>query len=348
VEFGITFFPTVGPAEKSAREYYDEALQLARLADNLDMKHVRTVEHYFFSYGGYSPAPVTFLAAVAACTARVRLGTSAVIPAFTHPIKLAAKLAMLDNLSHGRLDVGFGRAFLPDEFAAFGVDMDESHIRFQEGIAACKLLWSEENVTWQGTHHNFGPVTLLPRPIQEPHPPVFVTTARSVDSCAAAGRAGHNLQMVGAILSRDQIQDRIAVFRKAWADAGHEPGTEQIHLSFPAYLAETRTEAFEAGSYDDAKNGESIAAAVRAWANVKSAAYPGYENLANQALRDDFTAKVRDNKVLAGDPDDVGTQIGQLRDWFGDDITLSLSVHSGHLPAEVGARSMRLVAAIDL
>lgn len=348
MKFGVTFFPTIGPTEKSAEQYYDECLGLARLADELDLTHVRTVEHYFFSYGGYSPDPVTFLSAVAACTSRVRLGTSAVIPAFTHPVKLAGKLAMLDNLSHGRLDAGFGRAFLPDEFAAFGVDMDESHARFHEGIAACKLLWSEEDVTWEGAYHSFGPVTLLPRPVQVPHPPVYVTTARSADSCATAGRAGHHLQMVGAILTRDQIQERIAVFRKSWADAGHEPGAEQIHLSYPVYLAESREDAYQAGSFDDARNGESLAAAVRAWATARSAAYPGYENLANQSLRPDFPAKVSDLKVLAGDPDDVAGQIRTIRDWFGDDITLSMSVHSGHLPAEVGARSMRLLAAIDI
>ena len=348
MEFGITFFPTIGPAEKKAGEYYDECLQLAGLADELDLAHVRTVEHYFFSYGGYSPDPVVFLTAVAARTTRVRLGTSAVIPAFSHPIKLAAKLAMLDNLSHGRLDVGFGRAFLPDEFTAFGVDMDESHVRFQEGIAACKLLWSEENVTWSGTYHSFGPVTLLPRPVQEPHPPVFVTTARSVDSCVTAGRAGHNLQMVGAILSPEQIQERISAFRKAWVDGGREPGTEQIHLSFPAYLAESRAEAFEAGRYDDGKNGAAIGAAVRSWSKTRSSAYPGYDKLADQSLRPDFAAKVGENKVLAGTPDDVAGQIEQLQDWFGDDITLSLSVHSGQLPAEMAARSMRLLATLDI
>ena len=348
MKFGVTFFPAIGPAEKPAPQYYDECLELARLADELGLTHVRTVEHYFFAYGGYSPDPVTFLAAVAACTTRVRLGTSAVIPAFTHPVKLAGKLSMLDNLSHGRLDAGFGRAFLPDEFAAFGVNMDESHTRFQEGIAACKLLWSQENVTWEGTHHRFGPVTLLPRPVQLPHPPVYVTTARSIDSCVTAGRAGHHLQMVGAILSCEQIQERIGAFRKAWANAGHEPGTERIQLSYPLYLDESRARAHSAGSYAERMNGQAIAAAVRAWGSTTSTAYPGYEKLADQALRPDFSEKVRDIQVLAGNPDDVAGQVLRIREWFGDDIVLSLAVHSGHLPAEVGARSMRLLAALDI
>jgi alkanesulfonate monooxygenase SsuD/methylene tetrahydromethanopterin reductase-like flavin-dependent oxidoreductase (luciferase family) len=141
VKIGIVFFPTVGPADKAATTYFDEALRLVDLADELGFDHVKMVEHYFFPYGGYSPDPITFLAAAAGRTRRVRLGTSATIPAFTHPVKLAGKLAMLDNISHGRVDAAFGRAFLPDEFAAFGVPMDESRDRFVEGVEAVKLLW---------------------------------------------------------------------------------------------------------------------------------------------------------------------------------------------------------------
>ena len=65
----------------------------------------------------------------------------------------------LDNISHGRLSVGFGRAFLPDEFEAFEISMDESRQRFTDGVEACRLLWSEEDVEWKGAFHRFGPVT---------------------------------------------------------------------------------------------------------------------------------------------------------------------------------------------
>lgn len=174
MEFGINFFPTVGPEEKPADVYFDEALRLVELAEELGYDHIKTVEHYFFKYGGYSPDPVTFLAAAAARTSRIKLVTGAVIPAFTHPLKLAGKLAMLDNISKGRLQVGFGRAFLPDEFDAFELAMDESRPRFLDGLRACQKLWSEENVVWDSEFHKFGPVTLLPRPYQRPHPRILV------------------------------------------------------------------------------------------------------------------------------------------------------------------------------
>src|SRR5947209_1295372 len=125
MKFGINLFPTVGPAEKSAGQHFDECLRLARLAEELGFDHVKTVEHYLTPYGGYSPDPVTFLAAAAARTSTIRLVTGAVIPAFTHPVQLAGKLAMLDNIAKGRLAGGFGRAFLPDEVTGFQVASDQ-------------------------------------------------------------------------------------------------------------------------------------------------------------------------------------------------------------------------------
>ncbi len=112
MQVGIQFFPDIGPAQKSARDYWQEALQLVALCDRYGYSHVRTVEHYFHPYGGYSPNPVVFLAAAAQVTKQARLVTGAVLPAFNHPLKLAGELAMLDALCDGRLDIGFARAFL--------------------------------------------------------------------------------------------------------------------------------------------------------------------------------------------------------------------------------------------
>lgn len=225
----------------------------------LGFHHVKTVEHYFFAYGGYSPDPVTFLAAVAARTTRVRVGTAAVIPAFTHPVKLAAKLSMLDNISGGRLDVAFGRGFLPDEFRAFGVALDDSRARFLEGIEACRRLWTEVDVVWEGTFHRFGPVTLLPRPAQRPHPPLYVTSARSAESCAEAGRRGLLLQTVPGVLRTEELQERLAVHREAWLTAGHGPAVGQPHFSYPCVIAEDGDEARRLAALDDQRNSAALA-----------------------------------------------------------------------------------------
>ncbi|MEO3977579.1 LLM class flavin-dependent oxidoreductase [Streptomyces sp. CAU 1734] len=344
MKFGIVFFPTVGPADRGAQQYFDEALRLVDLAEELGFDHVKMVEHYFFAYGGYSPDPVTFLAAAAGRTSRVRLGTSATIPAFQHPVKLAGKLAMLDNISGGRVDAAFGRAFLPDEFKAFGVSIDESKDRFVEGVDAIKRLWAEEDVVVEGRFHRFGPVTLLPRPVQQPHPPVFVTTARSAESCAEAGRAGHHLQTVPNVMSTEELQHRLSLYRAEWAAGGREPGTEQIHFSYPCVVDEDGERARVKGRLDDDRNSAAIRDAVASWGTTRSEAYPGYEKLVEATRTSHFESKMEQQKLLVGAPEQVRAQLERISGWFGDDITISLGVHSGHLSFEDAATTMRLMA----
>jgi len=167
MEFGLQFFPDVSPDEKSAQQYWNESLDLCGLCDELGYTHVRTVEHYFEPYGGYSPAPHIFLTAASQRTSRARLITGALVPAFNHPLKVAGEIGMLDAISNGRLDCGFARAFLPHEFQRLERSMDESRARFDEGVSAIRLLLEEENVTFEGQFHRFKNVTSLPRPTQK-------------------------------------------------------------------------------------------------------------------------------------------------------------------------------------
>lgn len=171
MEFGIQFFPDVGPAERSGRQYWHEALEIVSMCDELGYGHVRTVEPYFHPYGGYSPNPIVFLSAAAMRTGKARLVTGTVLPVFNNPLKLAGEIGMLDAISDGRLEVGFARAFLPHEFARFGVSVNESRARFEEGIEQVRRLLEEENVTIEGKFHSFKNVTSLPRPTQKPRPP---------------------------------------------------------------------------------------------------------------------------------------------------------------------------------
>lgn len=343
MKFGINLFPTVGPAEKSAAEYFEESLKLAELAEQLGLHHVKTVEHYFNDYGGYSPDPVTFLAAAAARTSRIKLVTGAVLPAFTHPIKLAGKLAMLDNISKGRLEVGFGRAFLPDEFEAYQISMDESRPRFDEGVEACRRLWTETDVEWNGQFYSFGPVTMLPRPYQEPHPRILVATAITPASCEAAGRSGYGLMMVPAINKLEKLQDMLSLYRKAAADNGHEVTDEDVHMSYNCYLAPDSETAVGKGKGYSENTNRKLAEAVSSWGRTRSEQYPGYEQIVERVSKSNFDNQLRDNKVLVGTPDEVTRRLETIRSWFGE-ITISLQVISGGMPFEESVRSMELFA----
>ncbi|WJK36328.1 LLM class flavin-dependent oxidoreductase [Solwaraspora sp. WMMA2065] len=343
MQFGVGFFPVLSPDEKSAVDWYDESLALAELADELGYEHVQVVEHYFSAYGGYSPDPVTFLAAVAARTRRIRVTTGAVVPAFTHPIKLAGKLAMLDNLSHGRLDVGFGRAFLPEEFAAFEVPMSASRARFAEGIEICRRLWTETDVSWSGDWVTFGPVTMLPRPYQRPHPPIFVASTTSPASCAEAGRAGYHLQVVPTVTSRDGLQEMLAAYRQARAAAGH-PGPGRVQIKYTCYLAQDGAAALAAARRWELNYIDRMTTAIAAWSTVRSADYPGYEQLIDKVRQYDFDRSHADNKVLAGTPGQVRDQLATIAEWFGPDVTVCLQVNPGATAAADAQRTLRLFA----
>ena len=146
MQFGLNFFPCVDPKDRSAEQYFRESLHLIGLSDELGYTHIRQVEHYFKPYGGYSPNPLLFLTAASQHTKKARMITGAVLPAFNNPLKLAGEIGMLDGISGGRLEVGFARAFLPHEFTAFGISLDESRRRFTEGLAQVRLLLEQEKI----------------------------------------------------------------------------------------------------------------------------------------------------------------------------------------------------------
>ena len=165
-------------------------MHLCSLTDELGYTHIRQVEHYFKPYGGYSPNPLIFLTAAAMRTKNTRLITGAVLPAFNKPLKMAGEIGMLDGISNGRLEVGFARAFLPHEFAAFGVSLDESRRRFTEGLSQITMLLKDENVSSKGEFNSFQNITSLPRPTQKPHPPFWIAATNTPETFAFAGTNG--------------------------------------------------------------------------------------------------------------------------------------------------------------
>ena len=229
MELGIQFFPDLGPGEQSGVNYWSEALHLVGLCDELGYTSVRTVEHYFHPYGGYSPNPIVFLSATAMQTKKARLITWAVLPTFNNPLKLAGEIGMLDAISGGRSEVGFGRAFLPREFARFKESLDESRARFEEGVEQVRRLLEEENVTAEGKFHSFADVTSLPRPTQQPRPPFWIAAVGSPESFARAGRNGYEIMAIP--MAGGQMAELTGIYRENWQSAGH-PGRGLVMMAF--------------------------------------------------------------------------------------------------------------------
>ena len=345
MEFGLQFFPDVGPDEKSGQQYWNECLNLVGLCDELGYSQVRTVEHYFEPYGGYSPSPHVFLTAASQRTRKARLLTGAVLPIFNHPLKVAGEIGMLDAISNGRLDCGFGRAFLPHEFRRFGRTMDESRARFDEGVEAVRRLLEEENVTFEGNYHRFYNVTSLPRPTQQRRPPFWVAALATPQSMEAAGRNGFNLMLVA--FAGPQMREAIGIYREAWHQAG-QTGEGKIALGFHMFCHEDREESHRIAKPNiDAYFKSLVAAAkqVSGWGSgTSSQDYPGYEDHLDNLRAANFDSLLKGGTIWVGNPEDIRQQISAYAQEVGGFDTASMQVNFHLISESEATASMRLFA----
>jgi alkanesulfonate monooxygenase SsuD/methylene tetrahydromethanopterin reductase-like flavin-dependent oxidoreductase (luciferase family) len=340
MQVGIQFFPDIGPDVRSARDYWQDALALVGVCDRYGYSHVRTVEHYFHPYGGYSPNPVVFLAAAAQVTKHARLVTGAVLPAFNHPLKLAGELAMLDALCDGRLDIGFARAFLPHEFARFGVKLDESRARFDEGMEQVRLLLEQENVTCAGRFHSFRDVTSLPRPTQRPRPPFYVAALATRESFERAGAAGHAIMAIP--MAGGAMAELIGLYRDAWQRAGH-PGRGTVMLAFHMFCHADQAEAERIAREPLNRYLRSLVAAASDWmAGEASADYPGYDRIIAALSRETFETQVEKCAAWVGTPQRILDTVRSYCRQIGDFEIASLQVNFNDIRLADAQGSMRL------
>jgi alkanesulfonate monooxygenase SsuD/methylene tetrahydromethanopterin reductase-like flavin-dependent oxidoreductase (luciferase family) len=290
-----------------------------------------------------TPSPIVFLAAVAARTKKIRLVTGAVLPIFNHPIKVAGETAMLDCISGGRLDVGFGRAFLPEEFDAFQRNMDESRARFEGGIAAVKRLWTETDVVYEDAFYRFGPVTSSPRPVQKPHPPIAVAAVGTPASFEWTGRQGYRLMVVPYLSSFETLAKNLALYRQAFATAHPQSAIPPVQLSFHLHVADTDARAIAEATGHMEQYVALFRASASAWERRTSTSYPGYAELITELDRMTMERVLREQRAFIGAPGTVVELIENAARLFGD-IEPSLSLLWGNFPYEQAESSLRLFA----
>ena len=340
MEFGLQFFPDVGPEAKAADEYWDESLRLVDLCDEFGYTHVRTVEHHFNAYGGYSPNPHLFLAAAAMRSKAARLITGAVLPVFNNPLKIAGEIGMLDAISGGRLECGFARAFLPLEFARFGVSLDESKARFAEGIEQVRALLEEENVTMSGDFHSFKDVTILPRPTQRPRPPFWIAALATPASFTGAGEAGHSVMAIP--LAGGKMTELIGLYREAWRSAGH-PGDGRVMLAHHMFCHEDSAAAAQIARGPLNRYLGSLVNAASDWTGGSSSAdYPGYDKIIAGLAKETFESQVEKSAAWVGTPEQICDQISDFESAIGGFEIASLQVNFNDLAYEHAAASTRL------
>lgn len=174
MQFDLFFEVALPPhlASSEARVYAD-TLRTIEFADGLDYRCAWAVEHHFTRGYSHLSKPELLLAAAAARTRRIRLGHAIIPLPLHHPVHVAERIATLDILCAGRLEVGIGRGFSPREYAVFGPDMEASRELTEEALEILRASFRREAVTHHGRHFHFDGLDILPHVVQNPHPPLW-------------------------------------------------------------------------------------------------------------------------------------------------------------------------------
>ncbi|MFC4941880.1 LLM class flavin-dependent oxidoreductase [Pseudonocardia sp. GCM10023141] len=208
------------PRPWGPRSEYDafwNALEQAKLADRLGYSHIWAVEHHFLAEFSHSSAPEVWLAAVAQHTENIRIGHGvALLPnGFNHPVRVAERVALLDILSNGRMELGTGRSVTTEELGGFGIDPGDSKPMWREAVELIPQLWTaQEPMTFEGTYTTLTDRLVLPKPLQRPHPPMWAACT-SPDSWSQAGELGLGVLGFSIGSGPDALARRIAVHRTA-------------------------------------------------------------------------------------------------------------------------------------
>ena len=191
------------------RDPYWQSFELARVAEESGFDTV-TIGHHHFMPGNQSD-PLTFMTAVAARTSTLRVGTGIFQLPIHDPLRVAEQVATIDQISGGRVSLGVGIGWWALEFEAHGSNFRQRGARIEEALQILKLVWTEENTSFEGRFYRFPELTMHPRPVQKPHPPLWVAGVApvAVDRAARLGDAW----LCGPVQSLGKARSCLAQYR---------------------------------------------------------------------------------------------------------------------------------------
>jgi alkanesulfonate monooxygenase SsuD/methylene tetrahydromethanopterin reductase-like flavin-dependent oxidoreductase (luciferase family) len=288
---------------------YARALDRIEIMDRTGYDAVWLAEHHFSSFS-VCPSVHMVGTLAAARTRRLRIGTGVSLAPFYHPLRLAEEVALLDILSGGRVNWGVGRGFARIEFEAFGVPPEDSAARFRETVEIVLRAWTDERLHFVGRHFRFDGVEVLPKPMQHPHPPVWLAASSDGAIDRAAGR-GFSILM-DPHSSAAEIGRKRRRYGEKLAAAGFSEAGRDIPVARLIALGR------------DAERAASLARNGAQWI-VNS--YLGAQH--HPVMQSNFTPngvdpirRYVDEVILHGTPDAVADRILQLREEIGLDYLL--------------------------
>jgi alkanesulfonate monooxygenase SsuD/methylene tetrahydromethanopterin reductase-like flavin-dependent oxidoreductase (luciferase family) len=211
LEFGI--FDHLDRNDLPLAEYYEQRLKVIEAFDRLGFYAYHVAEHHFTPLG-MAPSPSVFLSAIAQRTRRLRFGTFVYALPVHHPLRVLEEICMLDHLSGGRLEIGFGRGSVPFEISYYGQNADERQQIYAERLELILKAFTVKTLSWNGRYDQFENVPMELEPFQKPHPPLWYG-AHSPDSAERAARKGLNIVTNDMPASTRAIVTR---YRQIWSE----------------------------------------------------------------------------------------------------------------------------------
>ena len=332
-------------AEAAVRNYR-EHLEAWALMDELGFDGIGFNEHHTSPYG-LMTSPNIMAAAASQRTSKMKLLIMGNLLPIHDPLRVAEDLAMLDCMSDGRVISGFARG-IPREYIAYNVDLAESRARFEEAWEIIKLAWTEEVFSFKGKFWSYTDVAIWPRPVQEPHPPVWVPVSGSQETIEWAAR--QNIPITpGAFAPRSVKQDIVRYYAECLANHGYTITPDHLSIGASPYVADNREQALkEAGpsalyffhtllSHGNIANLEH----QRERGYMKDGAHDymspeNRESLSNFKRFREFTLDdiERTERACFGSPEEVKDYLIDLADSMGTN-TLLLNFNQGALPHDL-------------
>lgn len=327
--------------EERLREFAAEA----RLADQLGLDYFFTTEHHFSRRFSLSPSQAVSLTVIAQATERIRFGPMVTILPIAQPLRVLEELTILDHMSGGRLELGFGRGITPHEHVTYGVEPHQDKERFQEALDfLLKAMNRSGRFSWLGKHFSYFDVDLPWRFLQEPHPPIWCPT-NTPETAYQYGKLGWGCGGFGVLGAG--LYDRVfGEYRRGWSEGGHSP--EQMRLGYLAstVVADTDEEARDLMyvNFDrqmDLFKLERELSQDAVGGDLAQMAATSLERL--RVITSDLSQAERDMRFICGSPETVAAKIRSLQERLGFNVFIG-EFSFGELPFDAVKRSYDLLA----
>jgi len=338
MRFGV-FHQAAAAEGRSHADRYAEMVDLIALADQMGFDVAWLAELHFGGAFSLLSQPLMAVPAIAARTQRIRIGTAVTLLPLHHPLECAEQAAIADILSGGRLEFGVGRGSIPSQFHGFGVPLAENRARFDEALEIIRLAWTQERFSYRGRFYQVEELAVVPRPLQQPHPPIRIAV-HTAESFAHVADLGLPIYSGTTTTPLPQLRECMATYRARLAAAGHAWRPDQMALMLPVHVGPTGPAAREAMRPGVRRYYENIHDVFSKIPASYGEHLPRLKIIAETLADVPYEKFYRDHAAF-GDAAEVIDRLQAARDEFGLSQVIAWFDQGGMLPRAEVERAMR-------